>query len=443
MNVKEQLAIFGGSPIRERLFPRYNPIGVEEKEAAVRVIESGVLSKFMGGWCDGFYGGPEVQALEADWSVAFSTRHAVSLNSASSALVCALGAAGISPGDEVIVSPFSMCISATAPIFWGGVPVFADVEPKYFCLDPDSVEARITPRTRAILTVDIFGQPSDFRRLRQIADRHGLVLIEDASQAPQAYLDGRRAGTLGHIGIFSLNCHKHIHCGEGGVAVSDDDTLAERMRLIRNHAEVVAGPKGEADFVNLVGHNMRMTEIEAAIAREQLKKLPGLIARRLDNCQRTIDRLTQIPAISFGGLRPGASHSFYLLPLLFDAKAAGCHRDRFLEAVRAELAPTEGREKEGVKLYGGYVSPIYRLPLFQKRIALGRSGFPFTLSPEVNYSSGICPVVERLHAENIFCNDLMHAGLEATDVDDVCRAFEKVWELRAFLMSDLNYNGRE
>jgi len=433
MNAKKQLALFGGPPVRDRLFPRYNPIGAEEKDAAVRVVESGVLSQFMGSWCDGFNGGPEVRSLEQEWLTQFGSRHAVAVNSASSALVCALGAAGVGPGDEVIVTPFSMCISATAPLFCGAIPVFADVEPRHFCLDPDSVESKVTPRTRAILAVDIFGHPCDFVRLRQIADRHGLLLIEDASQAPLAHLNGKRAGTLGDIGVFSLNCHKHIHCGEGGVAVSDDDSLAERMRLIRNHAEAVAGPKGETNLVNLVGHNMRMTEIEAAIAREQLKKLPGLVEKRRENCARTVDRLTRIPAISFGGLRPGASHSFYLLPLLFDAQEAGCPRDRFLEAVKAELRPTQGREKEGVKLYGGYVKPIYMLPIFQQRIALGKNGFPFSLAPQVDYSPGICPVVEDLHSNGIFCHDLMHAAMSAQDLDDVCTAFDKVWELRRHL----------
>jgi len=264
------------------------------------------------------------------------------------------------------------------------------------------------------------------------AARHGLTVIEDASQAPLAHLHGRRAGTLGHIGVFSLNCHKHIHSGEGGIAVTDDPTLAERMCLIRNHAEAAAGPRGETDLTNLVGHNMRMTELEAAVARCQLRKLPDLVRARRDNCAATIRGLASLPAIRFGGLRDGATHAFYLLPFLFDEKDAGVPRERFLEAVRAELAPSQGREKEGVKIYGGYVQPIYWLPLFQKRVALGREGFPFTGSA-VRYDRGLCPVVERLHLRELFCTDLMHAAMTGPDIDNVIAAFEKVWEGREFL----------
>lgn len=433
MSGKNTLALFGGEPVRRAPFPRYNPIGAEEREAVVRVVDSGRLSGFMGAWTDGFYGGPEVRALEEEWAAVYGSARAVSVNSASSALVVALGAAGVGPGDEVVVSPYSMCISATAPLLWGAVPVFCDVEPRTGCIDPDRLEALITPRTKAVVAVDIFGQPAEFRRIMDIAGRHGLVVVEDAAQAPLAHLDGRRAGTLGHIGVFSLNCHKHIHCGEGGMAVTDDARLAERMCLIRNHAEAAAGPRGEEDLTNLVGHNMRMTELEAAVARCQLRKLAPLVERRRENCAYSVEKLTEIPAISFGGLREGATHSYYLLPLLFDDEGAGVHRDRFLEAVRAELAPTQGREKEGVKLYGGYVQPIYWLPLFQRRIALGGGGFPFTTVPAVDYSRGLCPVVERLHERTLFCNDLMHAAMKREDLDDVVRAFAKVWELRAHL----------
>jgi dTDP-4-amino-4,6-dideoxygalactose transaminase len=432
---KSELALFGGKPVRTEPFPRYNTMGDEEREAVLRVIDSGDLSKFMGAWTDGFYGGPEVRALETEWAADVGSARAVSVNSASSALVVALGAAGVGPGDEVIVTPYSMCISATAPLFWGAVPVFCDVEPHTFCLDPAALESLVTPRTKALVVVDLFGQPADFGRIMDIAARHDLVVVEDAAQAPLAHLDGRRAGTLGHIGVFSLNCHKHIHSGEGGIAVTDDADLAERMCMIRNHAEAVAGPRGEIDLCNMVGHNMRMTELEASVARCQLRKLPGLMETRRDNCRRTMDGLSALPAITFGGLREGATHSFYLLPFLFDEASAGVTRETFLEAVRAELAPTRGREKEGVKIYGGYVQPIYWLPLFQRRMALGRDGFPFNQAVNVSYERGLCPVVERLHLRELFCTDLMHAAMTESDIDDVVAAFCKVWEHRRELVA--------
>lgn len=431
---KSELALFGGAPVRSTPFPRYNTMGEEEREAVLRVIDSGELSRFMGAWTDGFYGGREVRALEDEWAAEVGAARAVSVNSASSALVAALGAAGVGPGDEVIVTPYSMCISATAPLFWGAVPVFCDVEADTYCLDPDRVEELVTERTRAVVVVDLFGQPADYDRIMDIASRHNLVVIEDAAQAPLAHLHGRRAGTLGHIGVFSLNCHKHIHSGEGGIAVTDDQRLAERMCMIRNHAEAAAGPRGETDLCNMIGHNMRMTELEAAVARCQLRKLSRLVELRLERCRQTIDGLERLPAVRFGGVRPGATHSFYLLPFLFDAEAAGVDRERFLEAVRAELAPTAGREKEGVKIYGGYVQPIYWLPLFQRRVAMGPGGFPFTGARGVRYDRGMCPVVEGLHLRRLFCTDLMHAAMTEADVADVVAAFDKVWERRRELV---------
>ena len=147
-----KLAIHGGTPVRakDKLFPAYKPIGEEEKQAAIRVIETGALSKFIGSYGEQFFGGIEVQSFEKEWSEKFGVKHAITMNSATSGLIAAMGAIGIEAGDEVIVTPYSMCISATAPLFYGAVPVFADVEPEFFCLDTKSVEAAITPRTKEI-----------------------------------------------------------------------------------------------------------------------------------------------------------------------------------------------------------------------------------------------------------------------------------------------------
>jgi len=262
----------GGERVRKEKFPAYRPIGKEEEDAALRVIRSGVLSKYLGSWHEDFYGGPEVRALESEWAAYFNVKHAIAVNSATSALYCAVGAVGIGPGDEVIVSPYTMSASATAALIYNAIPVFADIEEDYFCLSPESVEKRITERTKAIIVVDIFGQPYDADRINAIAKTHGLYVIEDSAQAPGAKYKGKWAGTLGDIGIISLNYHKHIQTGEGGILVTDNDELAEKLRLIRNHAEAVVEAKGFSTLVNMIGFNYRMTEIEAAIAREQFKK---------------------------------------------------------------------------------------------------------------------------------------------------------------------------
>jgi dTDP-4-amino-4,6-dideoxygalactose transaminase len=202
-----KLALHGGKPVRTKPFPAYVTVGAEEKEAVCRVIDSGVLSRYLGAWHEQFMGGDEVQALEREWAAYYGVKHAVAVNSATSGLICALGAAGIGPGDEVIVGPWSMSISATAPLFYGAIPVFADVEADCFCLDPADVERKITSKTKAILVVDLFGQPYDAPRINALAAKHGLTVIEDAAQAPGAMLQGKPAGTLGHMGVFSLNYH--------------------------------------------------------------------------------------------------------------------------------------------------------------------------------------------------------------------------------------------
>lgn len=422
----KKLAIHGGSKIRKSPFPSYDVIDKEEIKEVTRVLKTGILSRFLGVWHKDFYGGPEVQSLEKEWAKYFKVKHAISVNSATSGLISAVGALGIGPGDEVIVTPYSMCISATAPLFYGATPVFADVEPEYFCLDPKSIEKKITKRTKAIIVVNLFGQPYDAEKINKIAKKHNIAIIEDSAQSPGAKYQGKYAGTLGDIGIFSLNYHKHIHSGEGGIVVTNNDEFAERIRLIRNHAEAVVEAKGVENIINMVGFNFRMTEIEAAIARCQLRKLKPLIDKRRKNVVYLTNKLKPIPFLKFPATRLGATHSFYMHPFLFDSKRAGVSRTKFIDAVRAELMPTKRRETEGVKVNFGYVKPIYLMPMFQQKIAFGPKGWPFNKSAQ--YKKGLCPVVERLHFEEFCSHELMHPNMTKKDLDNVVSAFTKVAE---------------
>ncbi|EMG38410.1 putative PLP-dependent enzyme possibly involved in cell wall biogenesis [Desulfocurvibacter africanus PCS] len=424
-----KLALLGGQPVRTTPFPAYVTAGAEEKEAAALVIDSGVLSRYLGCWHEQFYGGTEVQALEQEWAAYYGVKHAIAVNSCTSGLICALGAIGLSPGDEVIVTPWSMSISATGPLFYGGIPVFADLEPDYFCLSPASVEERISPRTKAIVVVDIFGQPYDAEAINAIARKHGIPVIEDCAQAPGVRLNGRYAGTLGDVGVFSLNYHKHIHCGEGGVIVTDSDSLAERLQLIRNHAEAVVAGKGTPDLTNMLGYNFRMTELDAALTRCQLKKLAPLLEIRQRNVAYLENGLKEIPCLTIPAVRLGAEHAYYVHACRYDAEEAGITSRRFVEAVKAELPTFHLREKEGTKLGAGYVQPLYLLPMFQQRIAIGNQGWPFTLTSRT-YARGLCPVCEDLYEHSVITHEFMLPSMDKSDMDDVVKAFHKVWENR-------------
>ena len=429
-----KLAINGGKPVRTKPFPAYVTIGEEEKKAVCDVIDSGCLSKYLGAWHEQFNGGVQVRALEEEWANYFGAKHAIAVNSCTSGLYCAVGASGVEPGEEIIVSPYTMSASATAPLVYNAIPVFADIEEDCYCLDPADIERKITTRTRAIIVVDIFGQPYDADAINAIAAKHGILVIEDSAQAPGAKLNGKSAGTLADIGVFSLNYHKHIHAGEGGIIVTDNDELANKCRLIRNHAEAVVEGMGHTDLRNMIGFNYRMTEIEASIARIQLSKLADLNKKRFSNVNYIEERLSNIPAISMPSVRDDAVHAYYVHACRFNAEIACVSRDDFINAVKAELPHHELREQEGVKMGSGYVKPLYLQPMFAQRTAYGSNHYPFSES-NVDYSPGICPVTERMHFKELFSHEFILPSMQDTDIDDVSDAFEKVWENRNELLN--------
>ena len=418
-----KLAINGGDPIRKHPFPDYNTMGEEEKRAVMEVMDSGVLSKFLGTWSPDFYGGPRVQKFEREWEEYFQVKHAVSVNSATSGLNAAIGAAGVGPGDEVIVSPFTMSASAACVLVYNAIPVFADIDSETFCLTAETIRARITPRTRAIVAVDIFGHPSDMDGIMALAKEHQLIVIEDAAQAPGARSHGRFAGTEAHIGVFSLNYHKTIHTGEGGMVVTDNDEFADRLQLIRNHAEVVIADKGNNNLVNMLGFNYRMTEIEAAIGSEQLKKLENLLQARIDAADYLQEGLGDLPGLTQPVVRPHIKHAYYVYGIRYDERELSLPRSAFVKALKAE----------GVPVAEGYVKPIYLQPLYQRRIVFGDRGCPFTCGHydgTVSYDRGTCPVAERMHDHELILGNFCYDGMTRKDLDDIIDGFHKVVENR-------------
>lgn len=417
--MKDTLAIHGGVPIRNTPMPEYKTIGHEEEKAVAAVIQEGVLSKFLAGWNPDFFGGPQVQALESEWASFFQVPHAVSVNSATSGLFAAIGASGVGPGDEVIVSPYTMSASAACILGYNAVPVFADIDPQSFCITAETIAARITPYTKAVVVVDLFGLPADFDAIMELARKHNLVVIEDAAQAPGAMYNGRYAGTLADMGVFSLNYHKTIHSGEGGIVVTANDNYAERIQLIRNHAEVVVDQKGVSNLINMLGFNYRMTEIEAAIAREQLKKLNVLVRKRFDHAERLNAGLRDIPGIQLPKVSAEIQHGYYVYAFTIDGEKLGVDRKQFSAAINAE----------GIPIHEGYVKPLYLQPLYQERVLYGETGCPFTCphyKGQVDYSSGICPVTERLYEKELLYGDWCHAGMSNNDIDEVINGIVKV-----------------
>jgi dTDP-4-amino-4,6-dideoxygalactose transaminase len=416
-----KLALLGGPTTITKSFNKYNPIGYEEVNAAKAVIESGVLSQYIGAWHPDFWGGPKVREFEALCADYFGVKHAITVNSWTSGLIAAVGAIGIQPGDEVIVPPWTMCASATAILHWNAIPVFADIDPQTYCISPASIEANITPYTKAIMAVDIFGQSADMDAIMDIAKRHGLKVISDTAQAPGALYKGKYAGTLADVGGFSLNYHKHIHTGEGGILVTNDGQIAQRLQLIRNHAEAVVEGMGVTDLTNMVGYNFRLGEIECAMGISQLKKLSKFVDGRQQVAKRFNQGLSNLPGLTLPYVMPESTHAYYVYPMLLDINRLGVKRETILKALQAE----------GVSGLSASYQNVHLLPIFQQKMAYGSKGFPWTsdiCKREVTYAKGICPVAEKFHDENYLGFAMCLHDLGDSDVDLIAQAFHKVWQ---------------
>jgi len=416
----DTLALFGGTPAIPAPLAPFKSIGEDEVEAATAVIRTGVLSAYIGAPGEGFMGGVHVKAFEAKAAAYFGVKHAIAVNSWTSGLIAAVGAIGIEPGDEIITTPWTMAATATAILHFNGIPVFADIDPVSFNIDPASVEKLISTRTRAIMAVDIFGQSADMVALRDIANRHGIKLLSDTAQAPGAIYNNRFAGTLADIGGYSLNYHKHIHSGEGGIIVTEDDRLADRMRLIRNHAEAVIRSSEPDELNNMLGYNFRLGEIEAAIANVQLDKLESRVVSRQKAADRLNAGLGALEGLQTPVVSEGCTHAYYVYGMVLDVDALGVSRQRILEALKAEGVPW---------LMNGYQN-VHMFPLFQHKIAYGSKGFPWNqpfVSRDIDYRRGICPVAEDLHERRFLGLNFCMGQMEDGDVDQIVAAFAKVW----------------
>ena len=423
----EKLALAGGTPVLGQPLPPYNSLGEEEVSAVEAVVRSGSLSGFYGSWGAEFLGGTKVKEFERAWAARFDVPYVVSVNSATSGLFAALGALGVGPGDEVIVPPYTMSATVMAPLVYGGIPVFADIEDETFCLDIESVRAAIGPRTRAIIAVNLFGHPARLAALAELAAARGVALIEDNAQGPLAEENGRYAGTIGDIGVFSLNYHKHVHAGEGGMCVTRDPQLALRLQAIRNHAENIVEPAGIASLANMVGFNYRLTELSAAVGLEQLRKIDGHVQRRQQLAERLSEGVRDLEGLLPPAVRAGCRHVYYVWAMRIEEEALGVPRAAFSKALAAE----------GFPHFVGYTRPLYLLPAFQKRIAIGSNGWPFTLT-ERRYDPGLCPVSERLYERELVCFETCAYDVDERHADLLIEAIRKVHANRHVLRATVD-----
>lgn len=417
-----RLALLGGEPVRREPYPAHSTmLDAAEEQAVLAVLRHGGLSGFSARAGERFLGGEQVRALEAAVAVRFGVRHAVSFNSATSALHGAVAAAGVGPGDEVITSPYTMSATASSVLMQNAVPIFADIEDRTFGLDPASVESRLTDRTRAVIVVNLFGHPARLSKLRALTERRGIPLIEDNAQAPGTLSEGRLTGTIGDIGVLSLNYHKMIQTGEGGLALTDDDETALRMQLVRNHGEVVAEELGREDLACQVGWNYRLSELHAAVGLAQLPKLERLLQVRVELAEALTERLRPFDFLGPPVVEAGCTHGYYLYPLRYHADRSGLSRELFLRAMRAE----------GLSIAAGYVKPVYLHPIYQRRSGYGRGGYPFTCGdddPTPDYSPGVCPVAERLYEDELLTTDICKYPNTMTEIDQFVTAVAKVVE---------------
>jgi len=322
------------------MIPAAKPIiGSEERKAVDRVLRSGMLAQ-----------GPEVKAFEAEFSHHVEGRHCIAVNSGTSALHLGFIAAGIKAGDEVIVPSFSFAATANSVALAGGTPIFADIDPKTFNMDPAHVESLITPRTKAIMPVHLYGHIAAMDRFEEICKKHNLILIEDSAQAHLATLNGRPTGSWGSVASFSFYPTKNMTAGEGGMITTDSADIARMLRLLRNQGQ-------EVIYQNeVVGFNNRMTDIHAAIGRVQLRKLPEWTATRQKNAAYLSEHLKGVvtPYVA-----PGTTHAFHQYTIRIEGNDAA-KRDRFMSLIR----------ERGIGCGVYYPTPIHRLPSFRLELDL-------------------------------------------------------------------------
>jgi len=360
--------------------------------------------------------GPTLLEFEKAVAQMVDTREAVAVSNGTAALHCAMHAIGLQPGDEVILPPLTFVATANAIVMCGGVPVFADVDPETLLLDPQAVEANVTPRTKAILAVDYAGQPCDYDALRDIAKRHGLVLIADACHALGASLHGCPVGSLADLTIFSFHPVKAMTTGEGGMVVTQRCRYAKRIRMFRNHGittdhqERSAKQTWEYQMVCL-GMNYRLTDFQCALGLSQLRKLQGWVRRRQAIASQYDKALATIPGIYPVPTRSGVSHAYHLYVIQVAKEEFGVDRATLFSLLR----------EQGIGVQVHYI-PVHLQPFYQKQFGTG---------------PGLCPIAEAAYEKMLSLP--IYPLLQDQEVDGIVNAIKNEKNIMStFRLSDPN-----
>jgi dTDP-4-amino-4,6-dideoxygalactose transaminase len=401
-----KLGINGGEPTRREPFPSWPVWDEREERELVEVLRSGIWGSFN-------QADSKVQQFENEFARSHSARYGRCVTNGSAALEVALRAVGIEYGDEVIVPPYTFVATANACLVVGAFPLFADINPETYNIDPAEIEKAITAKTKAIIPVHIGGCPADMDSILAIAERHSLWVIEDACQAHAASWDGRRVGSMGDLGCFSFQSSKNINAGEGGIILTSDEQLAERCWSIRSYGRI----QGRGWYQHeILGDNYRMTEWQAAILLAQLTRLEELAQRREENALYLSEGLDQIEGVEPQRRdRKVTEHAYHLFILRYGAEAfGGLPREVFLSALRAE----------GIPCAAGY-TPLYQAGAIQEEVMRLQR---LVTGEEKEYSLPDCPVTERAcNEEAVWLTQNMLLGTKK-DIDDIVDAITKIKE---------------
>lgn len=409
-----KLAIKGGKKVRENAFPKHPMIGEEEKKQVLEVLNSGNLSTFTASPGENFLGGKKIREFEDLFARKIGTEYSVAFNSATSALHAAVVAVGVNPGEEVIVPPYTFTSTATSALMNNSIPVFCDVKKDIFCMDSKKLENCMSPLTKAIVPVHLFGHPSDMDEVMKFTKKNNLKVIEDCAQAPGGIYKNKNVGTIGDCGVFSFQESKNLMTGEGGMLVTDDDDIANVARMVRNHGEVLNQNLKQRTYKSeILGWGYRMTELEAALGVAQVSKMDFLNEERIKLCNYLASEINKIEGLKHTKY-DFVKHVYYVFGMLYDESKIGIPRDLFCKALNAE----------GIPFFAGYVKPLYLNPLYAEKRAFA---FKYYLG-EAKYVRGICPIAESLYEKEFIGTMIARPPATLEDMKDVIIAINKVIE---------------